>query len=192
MKVSIVFLLLIVSFVACWNDDGGYQDSLDNQSKMGLLQIILGSKRCLPTSYEVSDLQDGSLRFKIMGECAAIYYYKKCLQGQVYRKTENDCKGIGDASNLYGAQELRMCVERGPCFNVYGEALSSCNGNIAYFDYYLNEILRELSKANETLNGVEIWLGTTLHVVKIPTGQVRKIDDNNARHYTLCQVIPQT
>jgi hypothetical protein len=190
MKSYIVFLLFILSYCSYF-DDGGYQESLDNQSRLGLLQILLGSsKRCLPTGYEISDLQDGRLRLSILGECAAIYYYKKCLQGQVFRKIENDCKGVGDISNLYGALQLRMCVENGHCFNTYGEALRSCNGNIAYFDYYLIEILNVISKTNETLDGVEIWFGTSLQVVKIPTGEMRRVNNNTAKNYTLCQVTP--
>lgn len=37
------------------------------------------------------------------------YYIKKCIQGQVYRSAQNDCKGTGTAANYYGAQKLQAC-----------------------------------------------------------------------------------
>jgi hypothetical protein len=36
---------------------------------------------------------------------------KKCLQGQVYREVESDCKGTGNPSNLWGAQVYKYCPE---------------------------------------------------------------------------------
>jgi hypothetical protein len=36
--------------------------------------------------------------------------YKKCLQGQVYRTAEDDCKGTGDNTNFYGAQKFQYCA----------------------------------------------------------------------------------
>ena len=39
----------------------------------------------------------------------AKYYIKKCVQGQVYRSAQNDCKGTGTAANYYGAQKFQWC-----------------------------------------------------------------------------------
>ncbi len=39
----------------------------------------------------------------------AKYYIKKCIQGQVYRQAQNDCKGTGTAANYYGAQKYQWC-----------------------------------------------------------------------------------
>jgi|JI10StandDraft_1071094.scaffolds.fasta_scaffold118727_3 hypothetical protein len=37
------------------------------------------------------------------------YTIKKCIQGQVYRQAQNDCKGTGTAANYWGAQKLQAC-----------------------------------------------------------------------------------
>jgi hypothetical protein len=42
-----------------------------------------------------------------------IVHYKKCLQGQVYRAAEDDCKGTGDNTNYYGAQKFQYCATSG-------------------------------------------------------------------------------
>lgn len=38
------------------------------------------------------------------------YYVKKCVQGQVYRHTQNDCQGTGNAANYYNAQKYQRCI----------------------------------------------------------------------------------
>ena len=43
-------------------------------------------------------------------DISIVYYIKKCIQGQVYRQAQNDCKGIGNAANYYGAQKLQWCT----------------------------------------------------------------------------------
>ncbi|HNF17611.1 MAG TPA: hypothetical protein PK453_28390 [Leptospiraceae bacterium] len=43
---------------------------------------------------------------------------KKCLQGQVYRSAQNDCKGTGTAADYYGAQKFQWCpTNDGACDN---------------------------------------------------------------------------
>jgi len=37
------------------------------------------------------------------------FLVKKCIQGQVYRQTENDCKGAGSADNYWNAQKFQWC-----------------------------------------------------------------------------------
>ena len=36
-------------------------------------------------------------------------YIKKCLQGQVYRKSKNDCRGTGTSADNWGAVKLQFC-----------------------------------------------------------------------------------
>ena len=36
-------------------------------------------------------------------------YIKKCLQGQVYRSAENDCRGTGSAADQWGAAKFQFC-----------------------------------------------------------------------------------
>ncbi len=40
---------------------------------------------------------------------SVVYYIKKCVQGQVYRQAQNDCKGTGTAANYYNAQKYQGC-----------------------------------------------------------------------------------
>ena len=35
---------------------------------------------------------------------------KKCLQGQIYRSTENDCQGTGTSDDNFGALTLQYCA----------------------------------------------------------------------------------
>lgn len=69
---------------------------------------------------EVQDINDGT--FNIIEVQEQIYCFgllretktynltiKKCLQGQVYRQEENDCKGTGSADDHYGAQKYQWC-----------------------------------------------------------------------------------
>jgi hypothetical protein len=57
-----------------------------------------------------------------------IYYIKKCIQGQVYRPAENDCKGTGTADNYYGAQKFQACPTNSPitCSDSESQTMSSC------------------------------------------------------------------
>ncbi len=45
------------------------------------------------------------------GRLVANVYFtiKKCVQGQVFRQSQNDCKGIGTAANNYGAIKFQWC-----------------------------------------------------------------------------------
>ena len=71
------------------------------------------------TEYEStwSDQGDGSIRLlerkRTIHPCFGNEYlsetfYKKCLQGQVFRSSENDCRGIGTAPS-WGAIKLQFC-----------------------------------------------------------------------------------
>jgi len=77
---------------------------------------------CLGTTTAVSsdsDLGDGTIRrvdtitniSPCWGERISYgtIYFKKCLQGQVYRSSTNDCRGAGNVSDLWGAQQLQFC-----------------------------------------------------------------------------------
>jgi hypothetical protein len=44
-----------------------------------------------------------------------LFVTKKCIQGQVYRKAQNDCKGTGTASNYYGAVKMQYCNIQNGC-----------------------------------------------------------------------------
>ncbi|MCB1156570.1 MAG: hypothetical protein H7A25_04185 [Leptospiraceae bacterium] len=68
-------------------------------------------------------------------------YYKKCVQGQVYRSEQNDCKGTGDSSNFYGARQFAFCNTND----------NSCESNSGNADPFSSPAA--LSCYNETLYG---------------------------------------
>ena len=72
----------------------------------------------------VEDMMNGSViaKSKSTEGDIVVYYYKKCLQGQVYRQAENDCQGTGSESDNYGAVQLQYC----------DKADNSCNGGKDY------------------------------------------------------------
>lgn len=52
---------------------------------------------------------------------------KKCLQGQVYRKEQNDCKGAGTAANYWNAQKFQWCSTNiSTCTDSESPARTSC------------------------------------------------------------------
>ena len=57
---------------------------------------------------------------------------KKCIQGQVYRQAQNDCKGTGTAANYYGAQKLQRCLTNTApfCGNLASPSSISCANDI--------------------------------------------------------------
>jgi len=63
-------------------------------------------------------MQDGTVRRAVStpsgSSCAPFTqtystYFKKCLQGQVYRSAQNDCRGAGNAGNNWNAQTFPFC-----------------------------------------------------------------------------------
>ncbi len=77
-------------------------------------------------------------------------YMKKCLQGQVYRQAQNDCKGTGTAANYYGAQKLQFCPTNVSTCGDLSPAKISClndttggvtrDGSFSNFVSYYSEI----------------------------------------------------
>jgi hypothetical protein len=193
MKKFLVFVFLILFVTIQCNDDGGYKQSLENQWKIGLMMSAIEEfKKCksLHTNYEITEINVGIIRMNIEGECPETKYYKKCLQGQVYRKSENDCKGIGNESNLYGAQLLSMCVNPQSCFSYYPEGVISCEDEAGIAGYFPLQIATFLVKANDTLKNKEIWNGESLKLIKLPATEIREVDNVTEKHYVLCYAKP--
>jgi len=64
----------------------------------------------------VTDNKDGTVRILVEGvnPCGGRKFItdkllKKCIQGQLYRSAQNDCKGTGTAADYYGAQKFQWC-----------------------------------------------------------------------------------
>lgn len=119
---TVKYVLILITLVGCHND-GGYQQSLDNEAKGAIILTlgdILRKANEITYTYDVTDQMDGSVMLQETSSKGDVktYYYKKCLQGQVYRQTENDCMGTGNETDLYGAVKLQYC----------DKADNSCNG----------------------------------------------------------------
>jgi len=206
MKVSIVFLLLIISFVACWNDDGGYQDSLDNQSKMGIITLIRVElspkpKYCGSGELEsINDNGDGTIQLILKskgsnfdGTCHTSILYKKCVQGQIYRKTENDCKGGGDESNNYNAklftgesnsQEYKTCSSD----NFNGKSWDIAIFSGTRFDKLSELLLKENSFLNQQCLLYEAYYDGTVKCTLLPNNEVMIVKKEIYKLYTICDL----
>ena len=110
------YIMIPFMFVSC-NGGKDYQKSLDNEVKYGLIMHFIMN---VAKPITVVDMMDGTVKAEEEG--STNYYYKKCLQGQVYRQVENDCQGTGSESDNYGAVQLQYC----------DAADNSCNGNENY------------------------------------------------------------
>ena len=55
------------------------------------------------------DNKNGTLSLYTTDPSNSVYHVKKCLQGQVYRSAENDCRGVGSSADGWGASKLQYC-----------------------------------------------------------------------------------
>lgn len=79
----------------------------------------------------VTDNKDGTVRILVEGvnpcggrKFASETFLKKCIQGQVYRQSQNDCKGTGTAADYYGAQKFQWCSTNDESCNASGSTYS--------------------------------------------------------------------
>ncbi|MCB1159776.1 MAG: hypothetical protein KDK45_19910, partial [Leptospiraceae bacterium] len=113
MKALLTLSLILSLFIFCDTNEDPSHDAVNNSIIFygSLLQWEYEYKK---TDYHYIDKKDGTVELNIIrrGDNASlgtIAILKKCLQGQVYRKEENDCKGTGSESDYYGAQQLQFC-----------------------------------------------------------------------------------
>ncbi|MCB1194257.1 MAG: hypothetical protein KDK90_27725 [Leptospiraceae bacterium] len=123
--IKILWVILFVSlFVNCLPP---ISNPFEKEKEYSVLEQLVGP--CLAglgktdeSYYEVEDKNDGTLEvvkhnkttycFGLWGtvhRSYGQYFIKKCIQGQVYRSEQNDCKGTGSASDYYGAQKYQWC-----------------------------------------------------------------------------------
>lgn len=84
------------------------------------------------TTYE--DRKNGIIKTTIVKEytreCEPVYtktsviYFKKCLQGQIYREVENDCRGTGSAEDNWGAVKYQFCPTNDDACDLEGEGVA--------------------------------------------------------------------
>jgi hypothetical protein len=126
---SILLLLSLIVFSHCWNDPKKKPSALRQFNEKALFVCFIG-RFGLPT-YEDKfyDTADGAISLISVSTNGSEYcpfpplaktefvdaynaksYIKKCIQGQVYRKEQNDCKGAGTAANYWNAQKYQFCT----------------------------------------------------------------------------------
>lgn len=115
---NIIMIVVIILFLcSClgYGEKDDTQEAVENGAQLGLLLYFF--QVLLPT--KVIDMEDGTVKSLVsISDSDNYFYFKKCLQGQVYRESENDCKGTGSEDDNYGAVQLQYC----------DTADNSCNG----------------------------------------------------------------
>lgn len=102
-----ILMLLCLFCSAC----GGNGDAKDQRKALELTWAMI-----FPVPVNVlQDMGDGRLGVVTTkypndpSQWQPFAYIKRCLQGQIYRSVQNDCKGTGSASDIYGATPLQYC-----------------------------------------------------------------------------------
>lgn len=133
-------LLPLLIFLNCW----GYDRKLEEKQKMDSLKLgfliswynIFAAPKAV---FILKDYKNGVVGYtrEEYSQSYDLFFLKKCLQGQVYRPEQNDCRGTGDINNNYGATLLQFCDKNdGSCSSQKSildgsgnsESFKSCNG----------------------------------------------------------------
>lgn len=175
--VILILLMSIIVFSQCDNlpvigKSNSEKESIYSKITLMCFFVRLGGG---PHGYKVIDNNDGTVSlvsYSSMGSeycpppfgktesTSVIYYIKKCIQGQVYRQAQNDCKGTGTAANYWGAQKFQWCTANDDsCIKLYGTVKGidyskspagiSCNTDISTpiksFGLFLPSFAREFN-----------------------------------------------
>lgn len=128
-----IFIISILLNLQCTTQADMDERETEQMNDFMFKLILIQQKDSIP-QISFKDLKNGMVQY----ETSENTYYKKllikkCLQGQVYRKNENDCRGTGNASNNYGAQLLQFCDKTDDsCLN--SRRVLSGNGNSEAFN----------------------------------------------------------
>ena len=98
-------LLIVLILASC--QEGHHDEEWQAILSFGIPMLLLHERK-----YELKDNLNGTVDLYMkngFGSILESYVYKKCLQGQVYRTTENDCRGAGSEANLWNASLLQYC-----------------------------------------------------------------------------------
>lgn len=162
----------------------------------------------------VTDNQDGTVRILVENvnpcghrEFVSDKLFKKCIQGQVYRSAQNDCKGTGSVADYYGAQKFQWCSTKdGACLTAdrsvdvnKSPAAISCDKDTMggqkwkIFDSYktTQASIDNYRKREEIPNDIfwldtpTIYLGTSLAVYLSDIDTLRNVDVTSYQ-YLLC------
>jgi len=122
------FLIFSLIFSSCEND---HNEEWEAISKYGIHMILMEQ-----TSHSIYDNNDGSLTYETRNGYNIVTgntFIKKCFQGQVYRKAENDCKGTGSDADGWGAVKLNYCNTNDDSCNPLGH-FGKYEGSYVYGD----------------------------------------------------------
>lgn len=123
MKQTVIAISIILLVTNCrFMPDYGIEEERKQWEELSNWMIF-----CSGTSTTVSqdtDRNDGTIeRFDTTTRISPCFgtvityqtiYFKKCMQGQVYRSVENDCQGTGNSGDLWGAQLFQLCATTSP------------------------------------------------------------------------------
>lgn len=118
--IAIFFLINTILFLSnCFDTNAKERKKRNEDNKVALLQVIglsWGSKEV----GTVVDNKDGTLTYtyqllqtngwlgnRIVSQRTILI--RRCLIGQVYRSTQNDCQGTGTKDTVWGASQLQWC-----------------------------------------------------------------------------------
>ena len=127
MKKHVIFFILIM-LLNCEKKQrsleyqiGDMADYLLDSGAWSPILLACGGNEVITSYTEFIDMNDGTIKkqdyshthdnchiFPDTTNYYNIYYIKKCLQGQVYRPTQNDCQGTGAAPD-WGAVRYQFC-----------------------------------------------------------------------------------
>ncbi len=121
------------------------------------------------------------------------FWVSKCIQGQVYRKEQNDCKGAGSAANYWNAQKYQLCTTNvSTCGNLSPVRLA-CNSNSTSSIFYFMSIFQEMrnlfkSRPDEIPSGTGdyYWDYGTNAAYNLDGQIANPIPKYDAFYYALC------
>ena len=150
------YLIIIILFINCTLFPS--QSDASKKRDSAIMSFLLCTFARAPFERYVSkDNMDGTVTIRIekVSGCGLVNstslwtVMKKCLQGQVYRSAQNDCKGSGSSADYYGAQRFQWCPTNDEgCDDPTAPSLSIMNLKISPAGK---------SCANENLNQITKW-----------------------------------
>lgn len=111
------YLIIIILFINCTLFPSQQSQASKKRDSVIMSFLLCTFARAPFERYVSKDNMDGTINIRIekVSGCGLVNsvssgtLLKKCLQGQVYRQAQNDCKGTGSAADYYGAQKFQWC-----------------------------------------------------------------------------------
>lgn len=159
-----MFLILLNLLSGCYYPFlfGNNEQQLSDEQWQIILTYRWYSGMYIDTS--LTDNMDGTVTLtnNYTNRISKNYIINKCLQGQVYRSVENDCRGAGSSSDNYGVQAYQFCSQNdGSCVNSDGdlagtgisEAYNTCDQITPSGDWKV----MELSLKDSVINFYDVY-----------------------------------